>query len=190
MPDLALRELVEQARGGDRAAFETLYARFEASVYRLCYRLLGSDDAAADAAQQVWVNAYERLGNLRHPEAFAAWLRRTVVNVCRRQRTRGAWWRPWSDLGREDAVGDELRDEAPPAPEALARDELSARVQEALGKLSAAHREVVVLHHLEGLPVAEIAETLGVATGTVKSRLGRAREHLERLLAPYVDAEG
>lgn len=182
MADDELRQLVEAARGGDRQAFEALYARFERGVYGLCFRLLGHADQAADAAQQVWVDLYEHLGRLRHPEAFVNWWRQAALRTCRRRQRRWFGWRGFAP-DEEEAQPDR----APAPGEALARDELSERVQAALDRLSAPHREVVVLHHFEELPLAEIAELLGVAPGTVKSRLGRAREHLGRLLAPYLE---
>jgi RNA polymerase sigma-70 factor (ECF subfamily) len=184
MADLDIKALLERARGGDRAAFETLYDRFEGSVYALCARLLADGEDAAEAASEVWLVVWRRLSSLRRAEAFTAWLRQTVVRTCRRHARRRPWWQPWPDADSGVEPADETR---PPPGAQLEQAELSERVSEALNKLSPAHREVIVLHHLEGLGVVEIAAVLEVAPGTVKSRLGRAREHLARLLGPYVE---
>lgn len=184
-----LRDLVEQARAGDPAAFEELYERFERSVYSLCYHLLGNEHEAADAAQETFVNAFEQLPRLRHVAAFTAWLRRATINTCRHQRRKRRWLRWFSEADEADRDPDERPDPGPAVDHDLSRAETERAVRAALAKLSPAHREVIVLHHLEELPLQEIADTLGVAVGTVKSRLGRAREHLERLLTPYVEDE-
>jgi RNA polymerase sigma-70 factor (ECF subfamily) len=183
MADDDLRALVERARRGQPEAFEALYERFEAHVYALCARLLADPEAAAEATGAIWLTVWQRLRGLRHAEAFTAWLRQTAVRECHRRQRRRPWWRVW---GGDEAIA-ERADEQPPPAAGLTRDELAERVQAALARLSAEHREVVVLHHLEGLPVAEIAGLLDVAPGTVKSRLGRARTHLTRLLGPYLE---
>ncbi|MBI5835059.1 MAG: RNA polymerase sigma factor [Armatimonadetes bacterium] len=187
MPDLELKALVERARGGDDAAFEQLYERFERAVYGLCRRLLTSDDAAEDAAQQVWLAIWQGLSSLRQPEAFTSWLKQTATRVCGRTQRRRRWWSWWSEVEGDDAPDLDPADQAPMTVDSLARGEQDEAVRAALERLSPEHREVVVLHHLEGLGVGEIAVTLGVATGTVKSRLGRARAHLARILGPLAE---
>ncbi|NUP99848.1 MAG: sigma-70 family RNA polymerase sigma factor [Armatimonadetes bacterium] len=183
MPD-DIRDLVERARRGDRTAFEQLYDRFEQSIFRLCYHLLGNEDEAADATQETFMQVYGNLPRLRHAAAFSAYLRGAAANQCRYRRRKQRWL-PWSSVD-DDAM--EPADDAPPQA-GLERDELQSQVRRALLKLSPQHREVVVMHHLEGLPLADIGRALGLPVGTVKSRLGRGREHLERLLTPYLGTE-
>lgn len=184
MPE-SIRELVERSKTGDNAAYSALYDHFERSIYALCRQLLGDSDAARDAVQETFVTVWQNLPRLRHPEAFATWLRGAAVNACRwhrRKARRTVSW-PTTPDGEPEALP---ADDATPA-EAHLREELSGQVRQALSKLSEPHREVVVLHHLQGLPLEDIAATLGVAVGTVKSRLGRARGHLERLLTSYLE---
>ena len=181
-----LKDLVRSARNGDREAYGALYERFERSVHRVCHALLDDPEAADDATQETFVRVWERMSGLRHPEAFSAFLRGAAVQVCRDRRRRTRWLSFWSELGGETEPL-EPADPEPGAGAALETGELSAAVRAAMRRLAPDHREVIVLHHLEELPVADIALTLGVAEGTVKSRLSRARAHLERLLRPYVE---
>ncbi len=184
-----LKDLVCRARQGEQAAYGELYEHFERSVYGLCHALLDNPADAADATQEAFVNVWERLPGLRHPEAFSAFLRGAAVQACRSRRRRSRWLSFWSELGGAHDGAPEPVDEAPLVEADLVRRELAAEVRRGLARLSPEHREVVVLHYFEGLPLGEIAATLGVAVGTVKSRLGRAREHLERLLRPVLEDE-
>lgn len=183
----ALRALVEAARNGDRAAFGTLYDRFERSLFRLCWELLGDPDAAADAVQEAFTGAWSRIGKLEHPEAFGAWLRAAAVNACRHHHRRTWWQRTWTEV-----FGERTEEQPEPGhgpPDRAASAELAGEVRRALSGLPPAQREVIVLHHLEGLPLDQIAALLGVAEGTVKSRLGRGRARLAELLRPYVEGD-
>ncbi|MBI2299770.1 MAG: RNA polymerase sigma factor [Armatimonadetes bacterium] len=183
----ALRALVESARSGDRAAFGELYDRFERSLYRLCWELLGDPDAAADAVQEAFTGAWSRIAKLRHPEAFASWLRMAAVNACRHHHRRTWWQRTWTDVFGERP--EEQSDPGGGPAHRVESEELTREVRRALSGLPAAQREVIVLHHLEGLPLDQIAALLGVAEGTVKSRLGRGRARLAELLRPYVESD-
>ena len=187
MPE-QLSDWIDRARQGDEAAFAALYDRFERSIHSLCHHLLDDPDEADDAVQETFVTVWQNLPRLRHNPAFSTWLRGAAVNVCRHRQRKHRWLRPFSALGRGEEPPEPV-DPAPDAADNLARQDLSAHVRQALHQLSEPHREVIVLHHLEGLPLDEIAASLGVAVGTVKSRLGRARGHLERLLLPYLSEE-
>ncbi len=182
--------LVTRAAGGDQAAFRQLFEAYSPLVYRIALRMLGDQNEAADLAQDVFVRAYERLSSLRDGQAFQAWITRLAVNMAhdrsRRRRpatlsldapppgmdTGGEWHLAAADAGNDAGV---------------LSAELSARVQAALLTLSAEHRIVVVLHHLEEMAVDEIAQLLRVPPGTVKSRLSRARADLRRKLEEYVE---
>jgi len=177
--DLAL--LINDARRGDPSAFEALYDRFERSVYGFCRHLLDDPTAAEDACQQTFVDAWQNLPRLRHTGAFTAWLRHGALTACRQHRRRRTRERPATDVLAEDDDLDQV-DGGHRPDELLEREETVKRVREAISKLSTAHREVVVMHHLQSWSVEEIAAALGVAEGTVKSRLGRARARLAGLL--------
>lgn len=163
--------LVARARAGDRDAFAMLIERRAGQVLRTARAILRDEGDAWDASQQTLVSAWLHLPSLRHPDRFDAWLNRTLVNACRetlRRRRRS----------REIDVD--------PSPIASA-DHSSASVetmavQAAFARLSVEDRQILLLHHLHGLPLAEVARQLGIPVGTAKSRLWRARQALERAL--------
>jgi RNA polymerase sigma-70 factor (ECF subfamily) len=174
-------ELVERARSGDVRAFEELYRRHGARVYSLARRLTGSQDDAADVTQHTFVKAWGRLKSLRSPEAFAGWLHRIALNAVR-DRAKRPQEVPIADAA-EASLGEATEDAADEA----SRGELRRKVEAAVQSLPEKHREVVVMHHVEGLDVMEVAEALGVPKGTVLSRLARARDTLRRKLSSYVE---
>lgn len=179
--------LVLRAQSGDTGAYGTLVARHQQAAFRVAYVLLGSADDAQDAAQEGFVKAYVALGRFRAGEPLRPWLLRIVGNEARnrlrsRRRAEGL-------LGR---VMTALRGEAEPSPESvLVRTESGAEVRAAIGRLRDEDRLVVTCRYLLELTEAETAATLGIPSGTVKSRLhrGLARLRAELAEAPAV-AEG
>ena len=159
------RGLVERARGGDHDAFAVL-ARAAAGRLDAAARLIVRDpDLVHDAVQDALIRAWRDLSSLRDPARFDAWLHRLTVNACldllRRRRRRAVE----VELGPLHApAGPDL------AREVVDRDELDA----ALRRLEPELRAIVVMHYFLGLPVPEIAATLRIPDGTVKSRLHRA----------------
>jgi RNA polymerase sigma-70 factor (ECF subfamily) len=182
--------LVDRCRRGDGYAFARLVALHERMVYNLAARLLGDAEEARDLSQDVFLQVYRTLGRFRGQSSLKTWIYRIVVNQCsNRQR----WWRR---RRRDKACGlDELGNDgaaqlAAPEPEggsayeAVRRRERTREVQQALLRLSFDHRAVLLLKEVEEMSCEEIAATLGLAEGTVKSRLARARAALRaRLVA-------
>jgi RNA polymerase sigma-70 factor (ECF subfamily) len=171
------RHLVEQAQRGDRAAYEQLARGSARRLFLVASRILRDDDAADDAVQQTLVAMWRDLASLRDPDRFEAWTYRLVVRYCRaegrRHRRMGVTIVDLSDSLQSDH--DELTAVA-------ARDELAR----AFDALSFEHRTVVVLHHLVGLPLTEIASLLDVPYGTVGSRL----HHAMRAMRTQLEASG
>jgi RNA polymerase sigma-70 factor, ECF subfamily len=163
------RALVEQAQRGDRDAYERLARAAAPRLSLVARRLLHDRDAADDAVQQTLVTMWRDLPSLRDPERFDAWTYRILVRACgaesRRERRRGI---AMVDLTETMATLNDgsstisLRDELDRAFERLNRDQ----------------RNVIVLHHLVGLPLGEIADVLGIPYGTVGSRLHHAMQAL------------
>jgi RNA polymerase sigma-70 factor (ECF subfamily) len=174
------RALVERARSGDRAAFDALVRRRIDAVYRTSLAILGDQADAADATQESFVSAWYHRDALRDPDSFDAWLGRINLNACRaqlRRRSRTAVRElrlPEPEDGLEPASAERALDDTTAAADVFDR---------AFARLSVDDRAVLVLHHLQERPVAEIAAVLGAPEGTIKSRLHRARAALESALA-------
>ena len=160
------------AASGDTHAFERLYRDHVARIHSLARRML-SEDEADEITQDVFVRAWQKLGTFRGESAFGTWLHRLAVNVILAHRSRRSTERSrW--LEDEAAV-----DLAPArhAPAGLRQD-----LEAAMARLPGGARQVFVLHDVEGYRHEEIAERLGISSGTSKSQLHRARMALRTLL--------
>lgn len=184
-PDLLHdRRLIDAAKRGDLPSFNALVTRHERSVYALCLRILRDQMAAEDAAQDVFIKAWSSLGSFRG-ELVRPWLLRIATNRCY-DVIRAQGRRPADSL---DALPFEIEprwsSQANPSetPEQFAaRQELSRHLERALADLPDDQRLVVLLADVEGRTYEEIAEIIGAAVGTVKSRLSRARAKLRESL--------
>lgn len=183
MDDLGLAQAVRAAQSGDRGAYERLYRAHKDAVYSLALHFLHDPDAAADVTQEAFVRGWEQLPRLREPVAFGGWVRAMAMNLVR-------------DLYRRERASDPLDEGAPitaddsgPDERAMTNEQDRA-VREAVLMLPEHQRVPVVMHYLEGKPVAEVADTLGVPRNTIISRLARGREALRRKLGPYIDRAG
>jgi len=185
--------LIELCRQGDAQAFGRLFSLHEAMVFNLSLRLLGDSEEARDVSQEVFLQVYRRLGSFQGRSSLKTWIFRIVVNQCR---NRQRWWRrrrkercfSVEELSAaEEAQYCASRGEAEDPFERLERRECVDHVQKALLQLSFEHRVILTLREMEGLPCEEIAGTLSLPQGTVKSRLARARESLRRALVPFLE---
>jgi RNA polymerase sigma-70 factor (ECF subfamily) len=166
-------DVVRRAQRGDQDAFHELYTAHAGRVYALCLRLAGDRAAAEELAQDVFVRVWERLGSFRGDSAFATWLHRLAVNVVfMAQRTRARRERRVEPV--EDLEAWERGTDASPA------DRLD--LEHALTRLPHGARQVFLLHDVEGYGHAEIGRLLGIAEGTSKAQLFRARRLLRKLL--------
>lgn len=172
------RELIERARRGDRAAYESIVRRKVETVYRTARAILGNDADADDATQEALIGAWRRIGSLRDADRFDAWLGRITVNACRMalRRRHGP-----ALVALDSEPGHELSD---PARSGFEHRAVTADAfDRAFERLPVEQRAILVLHHRDELPIAEIATRLGIPEGTVKSRLSAARGALDRSLA-------
>ena len=177
-------ELVLAAREGSQEAFSHLVTRYMRPAFLMAVSIVGNREDAEDAAQEAFVAALERLEECRKPESFRAWfltiVRNRARNIVRRERVRAGERLP---AGLPDEGGDPLR--------SAERGELRARLVEALERIPPVEREIVLLHDLEGWKHREIAEALGLPSGTVRSHLHRARKKLRAILGlPEAEEEG
>ncbi len=165
-------EIVRAVLGGDRGAFASLVARHERAVWTTAWSILRDDHAAADAAQDAFLHAFQRLGDLRQPDQFGVWL----VRIVRRESTRLARRRARQPTRSLDDAG------ACPPGDSAPSTRLSADAEEllaAVARLPEHERLVVVLRYLDGHSVAEVAAALGRPVGTVTKQLSRAIERLQ-----------
>jgi RNA polymerase sigma factor (sigma-70 family) len=177
------RALIAAARADDRQAFDELVLRYQSIVYNVAYRVLGNADAAADATQNAFLSAYRSIRRFRGG-AFKSWLLRIVINACYdwlRARRR----RPEVSLdARTDLEWGEWSVDPQESPEAFAEcQELGRAIQRGLDALPPDQRAVIVLADIHGMCYREVAETLRVPLGTVKSRLSRARQRMRDALS-------
>lgn len=168
---------LEQCREGDALAIERLVQTYQAQVYRLALSIVDDPDEADDATQEVFVAALRALDSFRGEASLKTWLFRITVNVCRNRLGRS------QRRGRLQQILQSLftQEQAQPEKEAVQHESDSA-LWRAIQALDDKHRLPVILRYYHDLPVAEIAETLGVPVGTVHSRLNHAREKLRTQL--------
>jgi RNA polymerase sigma-70 factor (ECF subfamily) len=171
--------LVERARAGDVAAFETLISQYERKVYNLAYRLTGNHEDASDMAQEAFIRVFQKLPEFRGDSSFSTWLFRIASNACLDEIRKRKRHRTVSlDNPYETDEGEMSRqyaDAADGPEEIIDRQETQAMVQACINALDEEYRVVVVLRDIKGYAYNEIAEMLGLNLGTVKSRLNRAR---------------
>ena len=166
--------LVKQAQSGDSRAFEALYRRLVGRIYALCLRMARDTQRAEELTQDVFVRAWERLGSFRGESKFTTWLHRLAVNVVLQEgRTKGR------RESREELVGD--------PSEYLGRVKVEfpgtrIDLERAIASLPEGARTVVVLRDIYGYKYDEIAQMQGVALGTVKAQIHRARKMMREKL--------
>ena len=175
---------IQRARAGDLAAFNELVTEYQSLVCNLCMRMLGQQQAAEDAAQDAFINAWRSIGSFRGPsgEGFRAWLLRIAANLCRDElRRRGR--RPSSSLDTALEAGmPDPPDEEPLPEESALNAELRGSLEAALAELPEEQRTAIVLCDVEGLDYAEIAVAMRTSLGTVKSRISRARLRMREVM--------
>lgn len=181
--------LIQDAQRGNLDAFNTLVLHYQDMVFNTALRILGDEDAAADASQEAFLSAFRAIHSYRGG-SFKAWLLRTVTNACydelRRQKRR-----PTTPLEPETDDGDEmdsprwLADSALTPSQQMEADELEHAIQHCLETLPTDFRTVVVMADIEGLDYTEVAKAVRVPLGTVKSRLARARLRLRECLQDF-----
>lgn len=178
--------LIASAQKGDEAAFEQLVLLYQKRVYNLALRMVQNPDDAFDLSQEAFIKAWKNLPNLKADAAFSTWLFRMTSNECidflrRSKRQKTVSLTVESDEDEEVQLA--MPDPAPGPEEAAIRAEDRELLRMAMDALPPDHRQVLTLRIVDDLDYRQISEVLGVAEGTVKSRLARARENLRKNLA-------
>jgi len=177
--------VIRKVLGGDRDAFEGLVLANQKNVYNLALKMTASEDDALDISQEAFFKAYRQLDGFRGDSRFSVWLYRLTYNLCidflrKKPKTMTA------SLSYQDESGEVCDLEIPdlrnlPEDNALRR-ETRKTIAESIGGLGQSHREILVMREITGMSYAEIADTLNLSEGTVKSRLARARRSLVNIL--------
>ena len=186
----AEEQFIERLRRGDAAAFEQLVNERSGEIYGLLYRLTENSEEARDLTQETFLRAFQSIGHFRGDADLKTWIYRIAINQARNR------WRWWRRRRRDSTVSIDstnvdgrptlvttLRANSSSDPEqaTLARERESA-LRTALGSVRRIYREAVVLRDIEGFSYEEIAATLEISVGTVKSRLARGRQELRQKL--------
>jgi RNA polymerase sigma-70 factor, ECF subfamily len=183
-------DLVRRAQQNERGAFDLLVLKYQHKVIKLVARLLRDPTEAEDVAQEAFVKAYRALGSFRGDSAFYTWLYRIAVNTARnsiasRQRRPLDYEAELSE-GEQNNVAARLKHDDTPEATVLS-EEIRQTVNSAIEQLPEDLRTAIVLREIEGLSYEEIAAAMDCPVGTVRSRIFRAREAIDRALQPLLD---
>lgn len=186
-------EIVKMCQIGNKAAFQELIKRNHKNVYAMLYQLAPEWRDLSDLAQEVFVRVFRGVHNLRNPKIFRSWLNQIILNLFYDElRKRPRQIKTISmDQTLEDENGEneflrEIRDTKLRPDEEISNYETREAITKAMSQLPEQFRTAIVLRELQGMQYEEIAEILGCALGTVKSRIWRARERLQVLLEPLL----
>ncbi|MHB8993784.1 MAG: RNA polymerase sigma factor [Armatimonadota bacterium] len=179
--------LVERAQQGDQQAFAALYQRHQRPIHSLIRHLTGDDEAAADLTQETFVKAWNGMTRLRANNAFGGWLRIIATNLVRDRSRRRRPETNLTDATPEGGPEFDVADDGPGPHDDVTVQQHQKHIREAVARLPEPQRLVIIMHHLEDIPVADIATRLEIPLGTVLSRLARGRDALRRRLGPFVE---
>ncbi len=184
------QELVRRVQAGDQTAFNLLVLKYQHRVLKLVGRFVNDAAEAEDVAQEAFLKAYRALASFRGDSAFYTWLYRIAINTAKNalvsQRRRPVDFD--LDLQDPDQYERQAKLKEADTPEGvLLTDEIRAVVEEAMEQLPEDLRTAIVLRELEGLSYEEIAEAMDCPVGTVRSRIFRAREAIDKKLKPLLD---
>ena len=184
------QELVRRVQAGDQTAFNLLVLKYQHRVLKLVGRFVNDAAEAEDVAQEAFLKAYRALASFRGDSAFYTWLYRIAINTAKNalvsQRRRPVDFD--LDLQDPDQYDRHAKLKEADTPEGvLLTDEIRAVVEEAMAELPEDLRTAIVLRELEGLSYEEIAEAMDCPVGTVRSRIFRAREAIDKKLKPLLD---
>ena len=171
---------IQAAKNGDQAAFGHLVETYQKRVYALTVRMCPTRELAEEAAQEAFLSAWQGLPFFRGDSAFSTWLYRLASNACvDLLRKEGRHQGPSQD---DETVTADVADPSPTPEKAAEQRELRPQIEAGLRSLSPEHREVLVLREIQQLSYDEIADTLSLDLGTVKSRINRGRRQLRDFL--------
>jgi RNA polymerase sigma factor (sigma-70 family) len=172
--ETAIASLIEQAQGGDERAYGDLYQKTVPRIYALCLRMCGDGQHAEELTQDVFVKAWSGLSRFRGDSRFSTWLHRVAVNVVLEDR------RTMARRGKREVLTDSMERYDKAAVEAMPGTRVD--LERAIASLPDGAREVLLLRDVQGYKYREVASMLGVAVGTVKAQVHRARKMVQQRL--------
>ncbi len=184
------KELVERVQQGDRAAFDLLVIKYQHKIVQLVNRFVKDPSEAQDVAQEAFIKAYRALANFRGDSAFYTWLYRIAINTAKNYLVSRS--RRYSDY-EVDVQDAEQVENAPQlkgmdTPDnVLMNEQIVEAIKTAIEKLPEEMRTAIMLREFEGMSYEEIAQAMDCPVGTVRSRIFRAREAIDKKLTPLLD---
>ncbi len=186
------QQLVERVQKGDKRAFDLLVLKYQHKMVSVVGRYINDSHEVYDVVQEAFIKAYRALGNFRGDSQFYTWLYRIAINTAKNYLVSRGRRPPATDVDVEDAEfysGSDLLKDVDTPENNLFRDELKAMVDQAIRELPEDLRTAVTLRELEGLSYEEIAAVMGCPVGTVRSRIFRARDAIDKRIAPMLDRQ-
>jgi len=184
------QQLVEQVQQGDKRAYDLLVRKYQHRISRVVARYVDDASEVLDVTQEVFIKAYRALAGFRGDSAFYTWLYRIAINTARNHLIDRGRRPPDSDIDADEALqsGMAVALQSGESPERLLlRDEIEATIHRAIEELPEELRSAITLRELEGLSYEDIATVMGCPIGTVRSRIFRAREAIERRIKPLLE---
>ncbi len=188
MSEIDDQELIRRTRSGDGNAYEVLVERYQRRIYRIAFAIVRDPGEADSVTQDAFVQAYTKLETYEGRAGFDTWLTRIAINCARdtlRRRKFVSIFSPRNDDEEEGEVVPELVDERPNPERQLISSQLRTAIERAEKQLSAQQNVIFRLRHYENLALEEIAEHLGLQSGTVRAHLFRAIHKIRRELAAW-----
>jgi RNA polymerase sigma-70 factor (ECF subfamily) len=182
-------ELVARVQRGDKRAFDLLVLKYQRKIMRLLSRMIRDPSEIEDVAQEAFVKAYRALPQFRGESAFYTWLYRIAINTAKNHLVARGRRPPDSDVSAEDAEfydGDHALKDIESPERALLRDEIEATVHRSIQQLPEDLRTALTLREFDGLSYEDIASVMQCPVGTVRSRIFRAREAIDKALQPLL----
>ncbi|NLW05767.1 MAG: RNA polymerase sigma factor RpoE [Pseudomonadaceae bacterium] len=183
------QRLVERVQKGDKRAFDLLVKKYQHKIIALVGRYVNDHHEQQDVAQEAFIKAYRAINSFRAESAFYTWMYRIAINTAKNHLVSRSRRPPGTDVDMEDAenfsLTSSMRDND--SPEAnLMRDELEERIFATLNQLPDDLKTAISLREFEGLSYEDIAEIMQCPVGTVRSRIFRAREAIDKAIAPLI----
>ena len=176
--------LIKKAQKGDSNAFGELIMAYEKFVFNVACKMFSNPEDAEDIAQDVLIKAYKNIDKFDFNSSFSTWLYRITTNTCidEMRKRKGKETYSIDEEDEESGLSLQIKDTSPDAEETVIQQETVSEVRRAIDKLSEEHKTVIILRDLQDLSYEEVADTLGINVGTVKSRLARARKNLKDII--------